>query len=105
LLRGTAQKALRLVPGDAGVAANDFLVPHLSERPQVYTFPNPWRSSYYGPGGKDLKGDESAVEYVVVKVDQFNDADRALFDQVRSSGEFDTIYEKDPIYVLHRRAG
>ena len=40
---------------------------------------------------------------VVVKIDGFNDADKALFEQVRSSGEFETIYARDPIYVLHRR--
>ena len=93
------RKALDLIPGGAGVSANDFLVPHLSERPQVYTFPNPWRSSYDGPGGKDLKGDESAVEWIVVKVDGFNEADRALFEQIRSSGEFDTVVSQDPIYA------
>ena len=100
--QGEIREALRLIPANAGVSANDFMVPHLSERPQIYTFPNPWRSSYYGPGGKNLKGNEAAVEYLIVKVDQFNDNDRALFDQIRASGEFEVIYDKDPIFVLHR---
>jgi hypothetical protein len=103
--QGDIRAALRLIPADAGVSANDFLVPHLSERPQVYTFPNPWHSSYYGPGGKNLKGNEAAVEYMIVKIDQFNDANRVFFDQIRSSGEFETIYDRDPIYVLHRKPG
>jgi len=99
------REALRLIPSGAGVSASYFVVPHLSERPQIYTFPNPWRSSYYGPGGKDLKGDESAVDYVLVKIDEasVSDEDRALFDQLRGSGQFETIYEKDSIYVLRRR--
>jgi len=96
------REALHLIPGGAGVSVNDFLVPHLTERPVVYTFPNPWRSSYYGPGGKGLKGDPAQVDYVMVKVDGFSPEDRALFEQVRSSGEFETIYAKDNVYVLHR---
>jgi uncharacterized membrane protein len=99
------REALRLIPAEAGVSANDFLVPHLSERPQIYTFPNPWKSSYYGPGGKDLRGDESAVDYLIVKTDVFNEQDTALFSQIRDSGEFEVIYDKDPVYVLRRRTG
>ena len=39
------------VPGDAAVAATYNIVPHLSHREQIYTFPNPWFPLNWGVAG------------------------------------------------------
>ena len=38
-------------PDDAAVAATYYIVPHLSHRDQIYTFPNPWIPANWGVAG------------------------------------------------------
>ena len=48
----------------------DFLVPHLSHREYIYTFPNPWRSSNYGAGGTLVTPpDQNTIDDLVVDTD------------------------------------
>lgn len=39
--RRAISEVLAIIPGDQSVSATDFLVPHLSRRPEIYPFPGP----------------------------------------------------------------
>ena len=51
--------------GDRGVAASDFLLPHLSHRERIYLFPNPWRVHNWGIAGENPHH-PNAIDYIVV---------------------------------------
>lgn len=51
-------------PGDS-VSAVYNLVPHLTHRSEIYTFPNPWRASNWGVDG-ELLPDPSGVDWLIL---------------------------------------
>lgn len=87
--------AIRRIDGDERVTASYFLVPHLSQREHIYTFPNPWRGSNYGPGGAHTElPDQNTVDVVVVERLALNEQDRALFDAIEASGQFEVVFRR-----------
>lgn len=89
------------IPGDAPVSASDTLVPHLTHRPEVYTFPNPWRSSNFGIDGWP-KRSPATVRWILLDETLTQAEDRALFEQLVASGRFRIVASRDG-YVLARR--
>lgn len=84
------------IPDDARVTASYFLVPHLSQREYIYTFPNPWRSSNYGAGGTTVAlPDQNSIDEIVVDRAPLNPQDRALFDQIMESGQFEVVFREE----------
>lgn len=95
------EAALALIrPGD-GVSADYLLVPHLTHREVIYTFPNPWRNSNYGVENSAL-GDPAAVDWIVVDTALVNDENRTLYDSIKASGEFQVAMQRDGVEVLRR---
>jgi uncharacterized membrane protein len=95
------EAALRRVGPDDGVAAHYLLVSHLSQREQVYTFPNPWANSYYGTSPDD-RGDATKVEWIVVWKESLNEVAQQTLDGLLSSGEFGDPQDVNGI-VSYRR--
>ncbi len=56
----TLRIAIKMVPKDASVAADDWIVPHFAHRQHVYDFPNPIVPSYYGATSRDAIDPNSA---------------------------------------------
>jgi len=100
-----ADEALKLIPADVAVAAYYGFVPHISERPLIYTYPNPWSPSNYGPGGAGLTADPSTVQYVMLLTSSLNADDRTQYEKLRASGEFEVVYDHPPIVLMHRISG
>jgi uncharacterized membrane protein len=94
------QRAVDLVPDDASVSASYSLVSHLSHRPEIYTFPNPWRRSNYGVTGTKARSPDR-IEWLVIDRDLLG-SDQALFDSIVASGSFTTVYDAQSMVVLHR---
>ena len=85
-------------PGGAAVSADYNLVPHLTHRELIYTFPNPWISSNYGVDGRGLP-DPATVEWIVVDINLLDLTSRTLFDQLFASGQFSVESYDDGIIV------
>jgi uncharacterized membrane protein len=94
--------AVAKVPDDAVVSAPYYLVPHLSHRDEVYTFPNPWKSSNFGPGTNPLHRNPDRVDVLVMRPDQLGEEDRAIFDHVAESGQLDKVWERAGIQIWVR---
>lgn len=86
--------------GNAGVAASDWLAPHLAHRERIYLFPNPWRVHYWGVR-EDHPHHPNQVDYLVLSPDAVADHG-ALVDYLLASGTFTKISEQQRIVVMKR---
>jgi uncharacterized membrane protein len=102
--RQVRQEAIDLIPPDASVTAHYLLVPHLTHRENVYSFPNPWRRVFYGVEGTPLP-DPAVVEYVAVDVPALQGVDLEKWECIMGSGAFATIYDEGGIVVARRTPG
>ncbi|MCC6225968.1 MAG: DUF2079 domain-containing protein [Microthrixaceae bacterium] len=103
--RPAKDAAVNLIPKDAPVSANYLLVPHLTHREIVYSFPNPWRSSYYGIKGTKPP-DPTDVHWLAADLNVLIEGpDRELWDCIIDSGAFITQFENNGIVVAQRRKG
>jgi uncharacterized membrane protein len=105
----TLDAAVDSVPGDAAVAATYNIVPHLSHREQIYTFPNPWFPLNWGVAGvapHDPDHDHVPAEVDWIVVDRTTHVpdgrEEQLLDSLVDSGEFAVVSDEDGIFVAKR---
>jgi hypothetical protein len=98
---GSGHEALHRVPAGAAVSASYNLVAQLSERAEIYSFPNPWETRNFGIDGWPRR-DPARVQWLVVDRAVLGPPDRALLDQILASGKFRVVYDRDD-YVVARR--
>ena len=100
------RRVLDGIGDDEVVSTAYFVVPHVTHREHIYTFPNPWRASNYGIGGVPKPPDPSTVDVVILNRRALNESEGALFDQIAASGEWvrevQTFGDGD-LTVLRRR--
>lgn len=81
---------LSLIPLDAPVSASDTLNPHLSERRNLYLFP-------------DIGRGDTIAEYIIVDLDELPYENRSTaihtFDTLISSGQYHIIARVDGVYL------
>ena len=95
------EAALKLIRPDDGVSADYLMVPHLSHRQFLYTFPNPWKNSNYGVT-PDAHGDPSKVDWIIMDTAMLQGDNAALYNSIKASGEFQVAMQQDGIEVLRR---
>lgn len=86
--------------GEKGVAASDFLLPHLSHRERIYLFPNPWKVHYWGIAGENLHHPNS-VHYIVLDRNVIRD-NQTLYDYLVDSGIFSRVSDELGFVTLER---
>lgn len=82
-----ARELLQLVPADAAVAATNSLGPPLAQREQLYVFP-----------GDDIiypVAYSQRADYLVVDTAELDADDRAYFEQLRASGDYRLIEQRN----------
>ncbi len=83
-------RLLAMIPADASVSASDTLNPHLTQRRNLYLFP-------------DIGRGDTTAEYIVVDVDYLPDENRAdaihTFDTLISTGQYRVIARADSVYL------
>jgi uncharacterized membrane protein len=97
----SGRAALALVPGDASVSATYNLVPQLSERAEIYSFPNPWESRNFGIDGWPRR-DPARVHWLVVDRAVMGPDDIALLDHILATGQFRVVFDRDDWVVAQR---
>jgi hypothetical protein len=85
---------------EIGVAATDFLLPHLANRPQIYLFPNPWRVHYWGIRGESPHH-PNRVDYLFLNPNAVWES-RHLLRYLQELGYFETEYRDERMWVLKR---
>jgi hypothetical protein len=97
---------LSVIPDDAVVAADPFLVPHLDHRRTIYMFPNPFAPLAWGTGGQPPLPDPGTVEWVAVRPAAYPPTDQAwpILQRLRDSDEFDVVVDDGDLLLLRRIA-
>jgi hypothetical protein len=95
------EAAIALIRPDDGVSADYLMVPHLTHRQVIYTFPNPWRNSNYGVT-PEAHGDPSKVDWIVMDTSMLSGENLALYDSIKASGEFQVAMQSNGVEVLRR---
>lgn len=98
----SGRAALALVPGDAVVSASYNLVPQLSERAEIYSFPNPWESRNFGIDGRPRRSPR-VIDWIVLDEAVTSAEDKGRFDRLVADGTFTKVFERDD-FVVARRA-
>ena len=96
------RKLMKKIPDDAIVSTSYFILPHMSHRPEIYTFPNPWRSQNFGVHGETRN--PARIQYVLLNRDPLQGEDKTLFEQILASNEFDVLDRIGDLYLLKRKA-
>lgn len=95
------EAAIALIRPDDGVSADYLMVPHLTHRQVIYTFPNPWRNSNYGVT-PEAHGDPSKVDWIVMDTSMLSGENLVLYDSIKASGEFQVAMQSNGVEVLRR---
>ncbi|MEX2268285.1 MAG: DUF2079 domain-containing protein [Acidimicrobiia bacterium] len=95
--------AIALVPDDAVVTATYGMLPQLSQRAEIYDYPNPWESRNFGIEGKPIRNPRR-VEWLVLdrQVINLDPAATALLTTILP--DFRIVFERDDLVVARRRA-
>lgn len=88
-------------PGDV-VAATWNLVPHLSHRRQIFTFPNPWFTLNWGTG-TETGPPPASIEWLVIDRQVLGDS-RDEFDIVLANDDWDVVLDREDVLVARRAA-
>lgn len=100
-----ARRIIRQIPADAVISVYDPLCTHLAHRKEVYFFPNPFRSLYYGNSISNERGGRlpaaDRVEWVVLPKAL---AEVDAWDWAPESGNFELV-DSDGYWNVFRRKG
>ncbi|HKY15889.1 MAG TPA: DUF2079 domain-containing protein [Microthrixaceae bacterium] len=107
------RRLMAMVPDDSVVSTLYYLVPHLSQRIGIFTFPNPWISSNYGVDGVPAPPDPMVVDHLLVSESDLCSADDGdagedeaacgLFRSIVESDEFVTVAGDGDLVLMERR--
>ncbi len=93
----SAREAIALIPDDAVISVWNRYVPHLTHRTTIYQYPNPWERLNYSVPGAVLP-DPGEVEWVLARDGEF----QRITAQLLASGEWEVVYDQDPVLLLRR---
>lgn len=95
---------LAMIPDDAVVSADPFVVTHLGHRAKAYMFPNPWVADAWGAQGQPALPDPATVEWVVARPSAlpFDHPGARVLAGLRVSGDFDVVVDSPDVVVLRR---
>jgi uncharacterized membrane protein len=83
------------------VSATYDLVPHLSHRRYIYSYPNPFISDNWAVHGEHLP-DPNVVHWLLLDRGLVQGRNQALFDRLVSDGEFRITWAQDTMVEAHR---
>lgn len=95
------QGALDAVPDDATVSASYTLVPQLSGRSEIYSFPNPWKSQNWGVTGSKNRNPQR-IEWLVIDRYITDAQGQKLLDSLIAKGKFKKVFDQDGMWVARR---
>ncbi|MFI5051467.1 MAG: DUF2079 domain-containing protein [Acidimicrobiales bacterium] len=97
------------VPADANVTATYTVVPHLTHRDRIFTWPNPWIRSYYGVSDTEPTEHPGIVNYLVLDLTEVSGASvQQLHQLIGPGGPFRVLVNKDQALLavrVRRRGG
>jgi uncharacterized membrane protein len=99
--RAILEEVIALPDDDDAIAATYNLVPHLTHRREIYTFPNPWIRSYWGTGLEELP-DPRGIDWLLIDR-QTVGGSAAELERILAEEEWEIIIDRDDVLVAERR--
>jgi len=99
--RAARGAAVHRMSGKDHISATYDLVPHLSHRRYISSYPNPFISDNWAVHGEHLP-DPNVVHWLLLDRGLVQGRNQALFDRLVSDGEFRITWEQDTIVEAHR---
>jgi uncharacterized membrane protein len=101
--------AMKLIPPNAGVAASDFVLPHLDRRKYAYLWPNPFEERYWGnydPISPTPLPDPNTVDWIVIDDRLLEPSDGVLAEVLTApDGPFAAVFRSNGVLVAKRKPG
>jgi len=99
------EHALSLIPPHDSVSASYHLVPHLTDRRLIFSFPNPWQGRNWGINDLHQR-DPKSIKWLVVLKGDLGDTDQALLQSILTGpNAMRTVYESGDVLVATRGSG
>jgi len=96
------ERAVNTPPDDASVAATYLLVPHLTHRRHIYSFPNPWQPQNWGVNG-ERQHDPADVDWLVIDRLSLSPELDELLQEILDTEDWVIVEAQDDLLVAHRR--
>jgi uncharacterized membrane protein len=102
--QGSKEAAIAAVPKGAAVSATYQMVPQLTHRPEIYTFPNPWKPLNWAVRGEGQR-DPDRIDVIVIDRLVLGQDDTALVNCLIDRKVFRTIFDQQAVLVAERIPG
>ena len=99
--RDAKEAALDLIPDKAPVSATYQFDSHLTHREKIYEYPNPFKPSNWGVRDENYPSANEA-KWLVADTQVMGEADRKLFDELFSTGQFVKTFDREGVVVAQR---
>ncbi|MBW1800171.1 MAG: DUF2079 domain-containing protein, partial [Deltaproteobacteria bacterium] len=96
-------EAIRLIPADAPVSADYFIVPHLTHREKMYMFPNPFENESWGIRG-ERPHDPNQIQFILVQDQILNDVKRGILSDLTDNRQFREVFYRSGVHLYRRVA-
>jgi uncharacterized membrane protein len=96
----TKRAVVSAVADGGPVSATYGLVPQLSQRAEIYEFPNPWESVNFGVDGASTRRPDD-IEWLVIDKTVLDPPHVALLERILDDG-FTIVLDRDELLVAHR---
>lgn len=99
--RAVLEEIVAIPDGDDAVTATYNLVPHLTHRREIYTFPNPWIRSYWGKGDEEPP-DPALIDWLII--DRLTLGESAAdLERILSEEEWEILIDSEDVLVAERK--
>jgi len=98
---GELERAVNTPPADASVAATYLLVPHLTHRRHIYSFPNPWQAQNWGVADEN-QHDPADVDWLVIDRLSLSPQLEELLAEILATEDWEAVEAEDDLLVAHR---
>jgi uncharacterized membrane protein len=97
--------ALSLIPPNASVSASYHLVPHLTERKSIFSFPNPWQGRNWGINDGDQRNPKD-IEWLIALKGDLGPEDQQLLNSIITGPDaLKVVYQEGDVIVAKRDSG
>jgi len=86
--------ALKMIPKEAPISSDYYILPHLSHRKKIYMFPNPFQECNWAIMGENTHN-PNEIEYVIVDSYIIEDKYQWILKDLTTNGKFKLIYNKN----------
>ncbi len=97
--------ALSLIPPHASVSASYHLVPHLTDRELIFSFPNPFHPRNWGINDAQQRDPKTVQWLIVLQGDLGADDQKLLASLMTGPDALKTVYESNGVLVARRGSG